>query len=413
MRTTLLILVLLALLSSCTPRVPAAPVAPAQPVVNQSPPASLEPALAAPASAFQGMEQVAPAYIETGVYATGTPAVLSGSGTLAPPQVTVVPPTPEISTPTALAPIISQLTQGGCCVQPFWSPDSRQVLFLDRPDAQSPAGIWGVPVTGGQPAPWTERLGIYSPDMRLRAYPSQGLTMIERMEDNQRWVIDNGGRSVSFSPDSSMVAWSSGQSGPPFDTAVRQVWVSRVDGTQARRVGEFMGGGFSGWLPDGRMLINSRLQAPESGQVIWALTLPAEPGGPTEQQELARGERLRSFSVSLDGSWLAYVMTSTADPGESGLFVVSTTTGQTRRIEPFGAYRWRDGEHLLLVPLDLSHPQHGLLQISAASGEVRTILEPSLPAFKIANGDWSVSPDGQWVVFLSANDQNLWLLALP
>ncbi len=346
---------------------------------------------------------------------SATPAVISGSGALPTPEVTVLPPTlpAETPTPTVAAITIRPLTQNGCCVQPFWSPDSQQVLFIDRPDPQSPAGIWGVPLTGGQPALWSERLGIYSPDLALLAYPARGATVVERLADRQRWTINNGGRSLSFAPDSRRVAWTAGQSGPPFDTAVRQVWVSAVDGTQARRVIDLVGGSFLGWLPDGRLLISSRLPAPESGQVISALTLPAEPGAPPVQQELVRGERLGSFSVSPGGSWLAYVVSFTADPSQSGLWLVNTTGGQPQRIAAFGSFRWRDDGRLLLVPLDLDHDRHSLLQIDAAGAAITTLIEPTQPDFKIANGDWSVSPDGQWLVFLSANDQNLWLVTLP
>jgi Tol biopolymer transport system component len=31
----------------------------------------------------------------------------------------------------------------------------------------------------------------------------------------------------------------------------------------------------------------------------------------------------------------------------------------------------------------------------------------------ILNGDWRVSPDGRYVVFVNSADRNLWLLELP
>jgi hypothetical protein len=37
---------------------------------------------------------------------------------------------------------------------------------------------------------------------------------------------------------------------------------------------------------------------------------------------------------------------------------------------------------------------------------------PALLFFKIANGDWSVSPDRSRIVFRSALDGNLWMLEL-
>ena len=61
------------------------------------------------------------------------------------PTATLTPtrtPTPT-STPTP-APALTQLTRNGCCVQPFFSPDGRQVLFIDKPNPNAAAGIYGL-----------------------------------------------------------------------------------------------------------------------------------------------------------------------------------------------------------------------------------------------------------------------------
>ncbi len=333
----------------------------------------------------------------------------------APPETRVIPqaaPSPSPS-PTVRAPILRQLTQGGCCVQPFWSPDSQQVLYIDRPTPSAPIGIWSVPAAGGAPTLWSERLGLYSPDLSLRAYPAGGQTRIERLADGQTWTIANGGRAVSFSPDNAQVAWTGGQSGPPFDTAVRQVWVSPIEGGPARQVFAGPGVGFAGWLPGGRLLVTTRLAAPESGQAISVLTPAEAPGQPPGLQEMVRGERLRSLSLSPGGDWLAYVVSFTNDLADSGLWLVELASGQRRKVEPFGAYRWRDAGHLLLVPLEPGAPANRVLQVEASGGAVVPLLDPLQTPFKIANGDWSVSPDGRYMVFVSAHDQNLWLIELP
>jgi len=111
-------------------------------------------------------------------------------------------PTP---TPTP-APTLRQLTSSGCCVEPFWSPDSQRVLFLDKPSPDAPVGFYGVGLQGGAPELFTDQLGVYSPDFSLRAYPESGQTIVERLADGQRWTIPSGGRAVSFSPDGSMLA---------------------------------------------------------------------------------------------------------------------------------------------------------------------------------------------------------------
>ena len=129
------------------------------------------------------------------------------------------------------------------------------------------------------------------------------------------------------------------------------------------------GASFSGWFPDGRLLISSRLPAPETGQALWALTLAADSASPPALTELARGERLRGMSISPDGRWMAYLVTLSADPEQNGVWLVNTLSGERRRLEFFGAYRWRDGSRLLVVPLDLEQATHRLWQVDLESGE--------------------------------------------
>jgi Tol biopolymer transport system component len=285
------------------------------------------------------------------------------------------------------------------------------VLFIDKPAPDAPSGLWSVDLEGNPPEFFTDQLGIYAPDMSKRAFLQNGTTFVEDLTSGERWSILNGGRAVSFSPDGTQLAWTAGQAGPPFDSARREVWVSYYDGTEAGNVYTTPGGGFSDWFPDGRLLVSSRLQAPESGQVYWALT----PGNAEQPEllEVGRGGRLREPAMSADGSWLAYLVSFSDDPNLDGLWIANTHTGERRRLDVFGAYRWRDDQRLLVVPLDLSQPFHHLLQVEAASGSITALTDPQATPFKIAAGDWSVSPDGQRVVFVSAEDGNIWLLNLP
>jgi len=343
--------------------------------------------------------------------ATGQPG--SAEGEL--PALTPVPSTPEPTpspepspTPTPQRAQIRQLTSGGCCVGPTWSPDGSRVLFIDKPSPDAPSGLWGVAASGGAPELFTGRLGVYSPDMSLLAFPQDGETIVERLADGQQSIIPSEGRQVSFSPDGAWVAWTAGQGGGPNDREARTVWVSRSDGSEAHEVVRLLGGGFSAWFPDGRLLVSGRLTPEEETQAYYAVS-PA--GG--EPQVLARGERLRGGLLSPGGTWLVYLVAFSAQAEENGLWLVPTTGGERRRIELFGAYRWRDDSRLLIVPLDLTQPDHRLVQIEADSGEAHPLTDPLVEPFKIANGDWAVSPDGRSVAFVSAADGNIWLIELP
>jgi len=317
--------------------------------------------------------------------------------------------TPQPS-PTPAA-VIEPLTQGGCCVQPFWSPDGQSVMFIDKPGPRDPAGIWAVDLQGGSPRFVTDKLGVYSPDRQLFAYPQGGLAYVERVADRQRWTIPNGGRAVTFSPDGEHLAWTGGQSGPPYDTARRQVWISRYDGSQERALVSVFGGGFAGWFPDGRLLVSGRIDPNESGEAFWVLD-PLD----GNLREIARGSRLRGGSLSPQGSWLLYQVTFSENPHENGLWVANTGSGERIRLELYGAARWRDDGRLLVIPLDLQAGLHSLWQVDLQQGDAaaaRLLVDPLVTPFKVANGDWTVSPDGAYIAYVSAQDQNIWLIRLP
>jgi Tol biopolymer transport system component len=38
------------------------------------------------------------------------------------------------------------------------------------------------------------------------------------------------------------------------------------------------------------------------------------------------------------------------------------------------------------------------------------LTDPAVTPFKIANGDWAVSPDGRYVAFVENQDRNIWVL---
>lgn len=325
-------------------------------------------------------------------------------------QAEAITPT-NVDFPISL-PILKQLTDGGCCVQPFWSLDGQRIFYIDRPSQDAQAGLWEVNLEGEKPEFVTDRLGIYSQDLQMRAFLINGDTVVENISTGDQWVILNGGRAVSFSLDGLWLAWTAGQSGPPFDSAQRQVWISRFDGSQATQVFSAVRGGFVGWFPDGRLLVSGLSENDSREQVYWALILNQDQDSEPNLVELGRGGRLREAKISPDGSWLAYLVTFSDNPELDGIWLANTHTGEKRQLDLFGGYHWRDNQHLLIVPLDLSQPYHRLLQVEASTGEVEMLTDPAVTPFKIANADWSISSDGK-VVFVSAEDGNIWLLELP
>jgi hypothetical protein len=324
---------------------------------------------------------------------------------------TITPTQTLTPTPTSTpAPLARPLTTGGCCVQPFWSADNAEVWFIDRPAEAQPAGIWGVGLMGGEPRLVTTRLGLYSPDRALVAYPENQQTVIERLADGVRWIAPTDGRAVSFSPDSTRFAWQVAPESADgnFDQRLVEVWVANVDGTQPQQVARLVGGGLSGWFPDGTRLLISGLENTTNESSLSALSLADGALTP-----IAQGPRLRGGTLSPDGGWVAYQIQFSGDPARDGLWVTRTDGSESRRLEIFGAYRWRDASHLLVVPLELGAGGQRFVEVEVATSAVQALTDPALTPIHIEGGDWSLSPDGARVVFVSADDHNLWVIELP
>jgi hypothetical protein len=131
---------------------------------------------------------------------------------------------------------------------------------------------------------------------------------------------------------------------------------------------------------------------------------------------LAHVLRPQGASVSTEGSWLVYYLIFQPNPEDDGLWIVPTDGSQLPyHLNFFGSYRWRDDTRLLYIPFvppkgELESPS--LWQYDVVAGQSERLTDPDQLPLRIANNDWSVSPDGRYVVFVSATDHNLWLLDL-
>jgi Tol biopolymer transport system component len=371
---------------------------------------------AAPAPSAAAQAKVAtaqPTVIDT-VTATATRAP---TGTPAPthtPTVTPMATASPTATPTP-APQTIRLTDGGCCTQPFWSADSAQVRFIDKPDQNAPVGIYGVSVAqpGSAPVLVSEQVEDSQAIGDYRVETARGSTAIVRLSDGERWTVPAAGRNVAFSPDGTRIAWAAvNDDGLPPENQVTTVWVADLDGSNARKVATLPRGGLSGWISNDGLLVNGRENGGQREQVLSVLSL-----ADGTLAELARAERLRSPVLSPSGRWVAYYTTFTEDASQNGLWLVSTAGGPPRLLpsELFGAYQWRGGaeESLLIVPFRPEAEYHEFWEIRMADGAAHRLTDPAVTPFKIANGDWRVSPDGRYVAYVESQDRNIWVIELP
>jgi len=379
-----------------------------------------------PASETGGaaLQPAAPVQVVAAAAASPTPPPSPTPAATATPTATPTPAataTPTSTpTPTPEPPVQAiQLTSGGCCTQPFWSPDSQQVRFIDQPAADQPVGIWGVAIAEPLAAPQfvTDRLEESTASPRYLIDTSNDTTVIERRADGERWTVPAGGRNVFISPDETRIAWAVTNSDAPSSQQVTTLWLANLDGAGAQQVATLPRGGLSGWIDDNTLLISTRDSLESREQILAALSL-----ADGARTELARAERLRGQVLSPSGGWLVYYVTFDPDPTRNGLWVVRTDGQQSIQLanDLFGSYQWQpcaercapEDDQLIIVPLQPDAPLHRLVELAPASGEVRQLTDPTVTPFKIANGDWRISPDGRYVAFVESSDRNIWVIEL-
>lgn len=326
------------------------------------------------------------------------------SPSLTPPPLNFRTPDPTL-TPT---PALRQLTHNGCCVQPFWSPDGSQIWFIDRPSANQPSGLYALSLTSSEALLVTDRLGLFSPDGTLMAYPQAGQTIIERRATGETWAAPAAGRALQFSPDGKQIAWQVASDTANFDRRLVEIWAANVDGSNARAVTRLIGGGLVGWFPDNARVLVSGRETGEAEPFLASITV-----ADGTFVGVAHGLNIRNGVVSPGGGWVAYQVSFSGDAARDGLWVAKSDGSEARKLEMFGAYRWRAEGQLLVVPLEMGAGSHRLAQVDAASGEITRLTDPRWLSFRIAGGDWALSPNGRRIVFVSAADRNLWLIELP
>jgi Tol biopolymer transport system component len=315
---------------------------------------------------------------------------------------------------TQMASVVAptQLTTGGCCTQPFWSPDGTEVRYIDRPPGGK-LGIYAVSPekSGAAPQLVSERVE----DSRIvgpyRVETAKNSTVLVRLSDGKAFRVPAQGRNVHFSPDFKRIAWSISNESPNPEQQVAAIWTASVDGTNAKRVAQLRRGGVGGWISNDALLVNGQENKTGGVQILWALNL-----ADGKLRELARAERLRSALLSPSGRWVAYYTTFDRETS-NGLWLVDTRGGAPKALpkEAFGAYQWRAGEsdRLVIVPFRPGAKHHEFWQVTPETLALEQLTRGEETPVKIANGDWRVSPDGKRVAYVESADRNIWVVNLP
>ena len=345
---------------------------------------------------------------------TATPAATATATALPTPTRTPVP------TPTP-APVLRRLTDGECCVGSSWTSDSKTVVYLDRPADDAPTAYYGLDVTqpNAKPQVFRDRIASYSGDFKYIVTRGDGFATVERVDDGATFRINTGrcgttqptGCNVSLSPDRTRVIWSvTAQATGPFEQRQTRIWLANLDGSDARIIGNWLStrAGAS-WFPDSQRLLLSGRPSLDSQELALAVMNLAD----GSVKEIVRGERIQRGALSPDGQWLLYTVAFHDDPAQNGAWLIRTDGTDRRKLDWWGPSAWRAPGKLLYIPQAEAADNHTFYEYDVATGKSRPLTDPKLTPFKIGFGDWSMSPDGKKVVFVNAEDRNLWLLELP
>jgi len=230
---------------------------------------------------------------------------------------------------------------------PSWSPDSKQILFIDKPGPQVETGVYAIDITDRSKGPQlTGRVGIYSPDRSLVAYPQDTRTLVEKISSGEGWVIPNNGQAVEFAPDNQHLAWEAEAISGPYDQRQNEIFVADIDGQNASKMARVYGGGLVGWLPRGlSLMFMGRPSLDSQDSTLTVLDLRSNVAA-----DLVTAERISGVRLSNDGAWVAYFISFNEDEERNGIWVQRTDGSEARQIDRWGAYQWRDDSRLLVIP---------------------------------------------------------------
>jgi Tol biopolymer transport system component len=277
-----------------------------------------------------------------------------------------------------------------------------------------PLGIWGVDVTqaGATPRLISQKLGLYSPDGAVAAYPgyTKETTIVERLADGKTWEIATQGRSPNFTPDSQHVMWTVFDDDAPSDTREEVIWRAKVDGTEAKELLRIRRTSLLAWLNDDKLLMSRRIQG-GSDQELLSMSLSSG-----RETKLLSLPRMRGMTLSPDRRYLVYYVSFEPDAAKNGLWLLDLQAAKLapQKLPFFGSYRWRDNDRLIYVPFDLDATEHNFFEYNILTGQSRALF-PTGAGLIIANSDWRVSPDGRKIVLLAAKGtelDGLWVLDL-
>jgi dipeptidyl aminopeptidase/acylaminoacyl peptidase len=127
--------------------------------------------------------------------------------------------------------------------------------------------------------------------------------------------------------------------------------------------------------------------------------------------QLGAWDNLRGLSVAPGGERIMFYQAFQKDASANAIYVLNTQAdAQPQKLAWFGGWRWRDVGSVYYIPFDPVNGVEVMHYYDLQTGEDRALTDPATTPFTIANGDWSVSPDGQRIAFQNAADGRIWIM---
>ncbi len=314
------------------------------------------------------------------------------------------PPQPERPhTPVSRQWTLSQIGSGGCCAGAWWHPiDPRRFQFIDGVLGQI-ATVFEVHLDQR-----TQAIPLHpAPPVVTTADGSHELivererAIVRRLADGAEWTLPASDGAPMLSADNQLVLWTTeiGQT--------REFHVGPLDGSSNSVVWRSEGGNASArWIDERRLLISERAPGPGRYTTLSVVNLADGTSYP-----LGTWHSIRNIQIAPGGDRLIFFSTFNPDPSLDGAYVLEIAPSvPPERLPWFGDYRWRDSESVYTITFDPATDIQRLNYYHVPTGEAFPLTDPQQQPFTISNGDWSVSPDGNAILFQEARDDNLWLL---
>ncbi len=297
----------------------------------------------------------------------------------------------------------------GCCPLQWWDVQNADRLWvLDGEDGwRAQVFEWsadlGQIVQPGVDAP----LAYTSPD-GMRTVSMEGdNAVIRTISDGTTVTVATGGVMPNVSTDNSKLVWSvsqpSTQSVPGARPRVTVYVASIEDGAQASAILTAEGASAL-WLDADRLLLSLPGERPRT-------TLAVYDTRDGSQFALGTFVGLRNLTISPDGARVMFYTPYQENPDDSAIYVLETQSGAVpQKLDWFGGWRWRDAESVYYIPFQWQDAVQTLHYYNVVTGEDVQLTTPEAAPFGVMNAEWSVSADGQRIIFRNVLSRQMTLL---